>query len=225
MNTPANTPLTAEQIDSLAAKAKLDEHYLEEIEFCLSFIKNEKMTLSDKKDLINLITEDVLSFAKEPCINATCIGVTNVLLKKLNASNKGMLEHLHWLAMDRVLPDAVLATEHLFCAHMAELVTSWTQAFLLAHNPEGLVEFRNIKQKKMERRLGLHPMRSLFMDEGFRRRDRGHESQALSKAKANFKSMHKPAPEGTVKELAAKYGVSLSEIRRRKQEGTLHELG
>ncbi len=40
-----------------------------------------------------------------------------------------------------------------------------------------------------------------------------------------FNSQHKPAPEGTVKELAAKYGKSLSEIRRLKAEGLLHTLG
>lgn len=39
-----------------------------------------------------------------------------------------------------------------------------------------------------------------------------------------FNAQHKPAPEGTVKELAAKYGKSLSEIRRLKAAGELHTL-
>lgn len=39
-----------------------------------------------------------------------------------------------------------------------------------------------------------------------------------------FMSQHAPAPEGTVKELAKKYGRSISEIRRMKAENRLHEL-
>ena len=40
----------------------------------------------------------------------------------------------------------------------------------------------------------------------------------------DFRKMHKPDAEGTVDELAQKFGVSKKEIRRRKREGTLHEL-
>lgn len=39
-----------------------------------------------------------------------------------------------------------------------------------------------------------------------------------------FLQMHKPAIEGTVKELAQRYNVSIAEIRKRKKEGTLSEL-
>jgi hypothetical protein len=48
--------------------------------------------------------------------------------------------------------------------------------------------------------------------------------QAKEQRREQFNSQHKPAPEGTVKELAAKYGKSLSEIRRLKAEGLLHTL-
>jgi len=48
--------------------------------------------------------------------------------------------------------------------------------------------------------------------------------QSLKEALDGFKAMHKPAPEGTVKELAVKYGKSLSEIRTLKREGRLSEL-
>jgi HD-GYP domain-containing protein (c-di-GMP phosphodiesterase class II) len=55
------------------------------------------------------------------------------------------------------------------------------------------------------------------------------DQQRIEKAKAEsrdkFNSQHKPAPEGTVKELAARYGKSLSEIRKLKAEGLLHTLG
>jgi hypothetical protein len=39
-----------------------------------------------------------------------------------------------------------------------------------------------------------------------------------------FNSQHQPAPEGTVKELAARYGKSIGEIRKLKAEGLLHTL-
>jgi len=40
----------------------------------------------------------------------------------------------------------------------------------------------------------------------------------------SFRSMNKPAPEGTVDELAKKFNVSKSQIRTLKREGRLHEL-
>ena len=49
-------------------------------------------------------------------------------------------------------------------------------------------------------------------------------AEAAEKAKTAFKAMHSQAPEGSVKELAAKYNKSISEIRRMKAEGRLHEL-
>lgn len=48
--------------------------------------------------------------------------------------------------------------------------------------------------------------------------------EAAEKARNAFKAMHSQAPEGSVKELAAKYNKSISEIRRMKAEGRLHEL-
>lgn len=39
-----------------------------------------------------------------------------------------------------------------------------------------------------------------------------------------FKKMNQPAPEGTVGEIAEKYGISKSEVRRLKKEGRLHEI-
>jgi hypothetical protein len=60
----------------------------------------------------------------------------------------------------------------------------------------------------------------------FKRRDRMQREVKKREAevRANFNSQHKPAPEGTVKELAAKYNKSLSEIRRLKAAGELHTL-
>lgn len=47
-----------------------------------------------------------------------------------------------------------------------------------------------------------------------------HDQKVLD----TFKSQHKPAPEGTVKELAEKYQKSIGEIRRLKNAGLLHTL-
>jgi len=60
----------------------------------------------------------------------------------------------------------------------------------------------------------------------FKRRERMQQEAKRSEAatRAKFNAQHKPAPEGTVKELAAKYGKSLSEIRRLKAAGELHTL-
>lgn len=68
---------------------------------------------------------------------------------------------------------------------------------------------------------GVEPEEPLFMQ-----RDRlQQQAKAQSaNARAAFNAQHKPAPEGTVKELAAKYGKSLSEIRRLKAAGELHTL-
>ncbi|MOA68069.1 hypothetical protein D3C78_1955180 [compost metagenome] len=50
------------------------------------------------------------------------------------------------------------------------------------------------------------------------------QGKRFAQTKVDFRNMNKPAPEGTVKELAAKYGKSLGEIRKLKAEGRLHEL-
>lgn len=55
--------------------------------------------------------------------------------------------------------------------------------------------------------------------------DPGHiASVKKQEAANNFRAMNNPAPEGTVAELAAKYGKSKSEIRRLKASGLLHTL-
>lgn len=51
-----------------------------------------------------------------------------------------------------------------------------------------------------------------------------HRENATLATRQQFNSQHQPAPEGTVKELAAKYGKSIGEIRKLKAEGLLHTL-
>lgn len=54
--------------------------------------------------------------------------------------------------------------------------------------------------------------------ERLKRKAENERNANLAKAKTSFKEMNKPAPEGTIKELAAKYGKSIGEIRRMKNE-------
>lgn len=50
------------------------------------------------------------------------------------------------------------------------------------------------------------------------------EKKKAEQQRASFNAQHQPAPEGTVKELAEKYGKSLSEIRKLKAANQLHTL-
>lgn len=56
------------------------------------------------------------------------------------------------------------------------------------------------------------------------RNELARSKRQSEKQRAVFNSQHQQAPEGTVKELAAKYGKSIGEIRRLKAEGLLHTL-
>lgn len=69
---------------------------------------------------------------------------------------------------------------------------------------------------------------SLLIDPTGSRMPRFHRSfetdLSRSSQAQDFKKMNQPAPEGTVSEIAEKYGISKSEVRRLKKEGRLQEL-
>lgn len=51
------------------------------------------------------------------------------------------------------------------------------------------------------------------------------EADRIAKqVKERFRAMSQPAPEGTVRELAEKFGVSIGYVRKLKAENRLHEL-
>lgn len=54
--------------------------------------------------------------------------------------------------------------------------------------------------------------------------DKQKKAQQAYDTKKSFEAMHKPAPEGTVDEIAKRFNVSKSEVRRLKREGKLSEL-
>jgi hypothetical protein len=56
-------------------------------------------------------------------------------------------------------------------------------------------------------------------------REQRLEAERIAKQiKERFRAMSKPAPAGTVRELAEKFGVSISQVRKLKAENRLHEL-
>lgn len=56
------------------------------------------------------------------------------------------------------------------------------------------------------------------------RNERARTKRQSEEQRTTFNSQHKPAPEGTVKELAARYGKSIGEIRKLKAANLLHTL-
>lgn len=56
------------------------------------------------------------------------------------------------------------------------------------------------------------------------RQQQAADKQRFDQAAAKFRSMNAPAAEGTVDQLAQKYGVSKSHIRLLRRENRLHEL-
>lgn len=93
-----------------------------------------------------------------------------------------------------------------------------------ALDPAGYKAKQDARERELERDF-VKRMEDFDRKRRFDHRRMHAEREATEKAKRDsFNSQHKPAPEGTVKELAAKYGKSLGEIRRLKAEGLLHTL-
>lgn len=53
---------------------------------------------------------------------------------------------------------------------------------------------------------------------------KAESARMTERVNAQFRAMSKPAPEGTVRELAEKHGVSIGYVRKLKAENRLHEL-
>jgi len=79
-----------------------------------------------------------------------------------------------------------------------------------------LVQYENIKQ------FAQNAIRGIF--NAAHRQDMLDRQKELTDLRARLKDTNKPHPAGTVAELATQLGVSKSEIRRRKADGTLQEL-
>ena len=56
------------------------------------------------------------------------------------------------------------------------------------------------------------------------RQDQLEQANKRKELLKQLRNSNKPHEMGTVAEIAAKYGISKSEVRRRKADGTLHEL-
>lgn len=62
------------------------------------------------------------------------------------------------------------------------------------------------------------------LGEDLEREAENNKRQEQARILKSMQQLNKPAPEGTVKELAARYGVSISVVRKYKAEGRLCEL-
>ena len=100
---------------------------------------------------------------------------------------------------------------------------------LITSQPEGAMVLATLALQQMERNvlpqrfedLAINKMRAerrQWQDE-----DRARDAAVIQTRNA-FNSQHKQAPEGTVKELAARYGKSIGEIRKLKAANLLHTL-
>lgn len=93
---------------------------------------------------------------------------------------------------------------------------------------EALMPFINPEMMQMMAALMRQPEKPTIMKmQDWRdtvRADVKRKERAAQQQREQFNSQHKPAPEGTVKELAARYGKSLGEIRKLKAAGLLHTL-
>lgn len=198
-----------------------DEIFYEDVKGGLEFLNDPSVSPAGKLPLIEAIVKDGLEHLEKGELSGTVIGIVNFVKRTENPSYIGILNHFKKLRELRSFEGTPCASEHVVAQDMFMTFENWFEQFVLKHSPEGLRQLNQLKQRLLEKKLkafNSHPLQTFNPRFSV-------ESPGLTQAKTDFKAMSKPAPEGTVKELAAKYGVSLSEIRRRKQEGTLHELG
>ena len=91
-------------------------------------------------------------------------------------------------------------------------------------DPVGFSKAQRAREKELERDF----FKRMDDEDRARRRnyrmEREAEERKEKEKRDSFNSQHQPAPEGTVKELAAKYGKSIGEIRKLKAAGELHTL-
>jgi hypothetical protein len=78
-----------------------------------------------------------------------------------------------------------------------------------------IVDLHSIEMLELVKNQIRRGIQSLFQEES---------KQNLSALRAKLSETNKPHELGTVAEIAAKYNISKSEVRRRKAEGTLSEL-
>lgn len=91
-------------------------------------------------------------------------------------------------------------------------------------DPVGFSKAQRAREKELERDFYARMDREDRARRRNYRMGREEEERKEKQKRDSFNSQHKPAPEGTVKELATKYGKSIGEIRKLKAAGELHTL-
>jgi hypothetical protein len=100
---------------------------------------------------------------------------------------------------------------------------------IITSHPEGaqllaVLALQQMEQHKLPERFEDLAMNKLRAERRQRQDEDRARNAAVTETRNAFNSQHKPAPEGTVKELAAKYGKSIGEIRKLKAANLLHTL-
>lgn len=91
-------------------------------------------------------------------------------------------------------------------------------------DPVGYSKAQRARERELEREFFARMDREESARRKAYRMEREAEERAEKAKRDSFNSQHAKAPEGSVKELAAKYGKSIGEIRRLKAAGELHTL-
>lgn len=118
---------------------------------------------------------------------------------------------------------------HVQPKNMDEVVQHTLESYLgyvigLIKMHENLEKLNNIEDLERLNEIDSMIMRNVMHSFPVSKQSKGRNNRASSQEAKAFKQMNAVAPEGTVKELASKYGKSITEIRKLKKEGMLHTL-
>ncbi|QXN68699.1 hypothetical protein [Pseudomonas phage PA7] len=197
-------------MDSRLSKVfqNVDHVFTQEQTNKLVYCRNEDMKLTVKVDaMLALINNDPVKYKD---LEKIIIEDTLAFIKAERSSIIGIALFNKMVYVDQG-PDAVGFLEYTKVAEYASIHVDEYCAWV------------NMYRDKMK--SFVMPILTQFLGNALVRSElKTLQAQRYDIAKQNFRDMGKPAPEGTVKELAAKYGKSISEIRRMKAEGRLGEL-
>lgn len=90
----------------------------------------------------------------------------------------------------------------------------------LLTDPQANLTLSNLKLYIRNTIQGLVTQDALRLE----REQKAEAARMTKQVNERFQAMSTPAPEGTVRELAEKYGVSIGHVRKLKAENRLHEL-
>lgn len=138
---------------------------------------------------------------------------------------------LFWAINERLvdmnnLEDATFIFSAMTDSLLAE-AKEWAREHLL-ETAKAIMPFIDEETVRLMTRFMTQPEPSITMRwhnaRAAQRAEQARSKRSAEEQRSTFNSQHKPAPEGTVKELAARYGKSIGEIRKLKAAHLLHTL-